>query len=119
MALSPQGNVIAVGHQDGTVEVRRLAGGEPHFFFGHEAMVIGLAFSPDGTLLATGSQDGSVRVWTVPDMSKLPLQALPHDELLAKLDTFTNLRVVRDEGSSNGWKVELGPFPGWETVPEW
>jgi hypothetical protein len=38
---------------------------------------------------------------------------------MAKLETLTNLRVVRDEESSTGWKVEVGPFPGWETVPEW
>ena len=30
-----------------------------------------------------------------------------------------NLRDVRDEESSTGWKLEVGPFPGWETVPTW
>ena len=51
--------------------------------------------------------------------SKPPLHTLPRDELIAKLKTLTNLRVVRDEDSPTGWKVEVGPFPGWETVPEW
>ena len=119
VALSPQGDVIAVAHEDGTVEIRRLTDTESFFLFGHEAPVFGLAFSPDGTLLASAGQDGTVRIWPMPDLSKPPLQALPHDELLAKLDTHTNLRVVRDEASPTGWKVELGPFPGWETVPEW
>ena len=27
-----------------------------------------------------------------------------------KFKILTNLRVVRDEGSSTGWKVEVGPF---------
>ena len=27
------------------------------------------------------------------------------------------LRVVRDEESATGWKLKVGPFPGWETVP--
>ncbi len=55
----------------------------------------------------------------MPDLSKTPLQTLPHDELIAKLKTLTNLRVVRDEESITGWKLEVGPFPGWETVPTW
>ena len=41
------------------------------------------------------------------------------EELIAKLKTLTNLRVVRDEESSTGWKLTHDPFPGWETVPEW
>ena len=52
-------------------------------------------------------------------MSKTPLHALPHGKLLAKLDEITNFRVVRDEESPTGWKTEIAPFPGWETVPEW
>jgi DNA-binding winged helix-turn-helix (wHTH) protein len=39
--------------------------------------------------------------------------------LIAKLGTFTNLRAVRDPDSPTGWMVEVGPFPGWETVPTW
>jgi WD40 repeat protein len=118
-ALSAQGDAIAIGFQDGTIQVGRIEGGEPYLLFGGEAQVLGLAFSPDGSLLASGGQDGTIRVWPTPDLSKPPPLALANDELLAKLDTFTNLRVVRDEASPTGWKAELGPFPGWETVPEW
>ena len=53
------------------------------------------------------------------DLDKPPLHTLPHDELIAKLHSLTNLRVVRDAESSTGWKVEIGPFPGWAEVPEW
>jgi len=55
----------------------------------------------------------------MPDLTKPPLHTLPREELIAKLKTLTNLRVVRDAESSTGWKVEVGPFPGWETVPTW
>jgi hypothetical protein len=32
---------------------------------------------------------------------------------------LTNLRAVRDASSATGWKIEVGPFPGWKTVPVW
>ena len=63
--------------------------------------------------------DTTVRLWPIPDLSKPPLHTLPYDELIAKLKTLTNLRVVRDDESTSGWKLEVGPFPGWETVPSW
>ena len=63
--------------------------------------------------------DTTVRLWPIPDLSTPPLHTLPHDELIAKLKTLTNLRVVRDEESPTGWKLTVGPFPGWETVPTW
>ena len=47
------------------------------------------------------------------------LDSLSHDELIAKLHSLTNIRVVRDEESATGWKLVVGPFPGWETVPTW
>jgi hypothetical protein len=43
----------------------------------------------------------------------------PRNEGRTKLHSLTNLRAVRDEESSTGWKIEVGPFPGWAEVPEW
>jgi hypothetical protein len=42
-----------------------------------------------------------------------PLQALPHEELLNRLRKLTITRVVVDSSSSNGYRVEVKPFPGW------
>lgn len=39
--------------------------------------------------------------------------------LLAKLRSLTNLRVVADPATATGYKLELGPFPGWATAPQW
>ncbi len=72
-----------------------------------------------GHSIASAGEDGTVRLWPMPDLSKPPLHTLPHDELIAKLKTLTNLRVVRDEESAIGWKLGVGPFPGWESLPEW
>jgi Protein kinase domain len=60
-----------------------------------------------------------VRLWPMPDLTKPPLHALPHGALVAKLKSLTNLRAVRDAETDTGWKVEIGPFPGWRDVPTW
>ena len=45
--------------------------------------------------------------------------SLPREELIAKLHSLTNLRVVRDASSPSGWEVDLAHFPGWRDVPAW
>ena len=72
-----------------------------------------------GHSIASAGEDGTVRFWPMPEVSKPPHHALPHDELIAKLKTLTNLRVVRDEESATGWTLTHDPFHGWETVPTW
>ena len=69
--------------------------------------------------------------WTRPMLSRLErgdqrvqlepksTDALPREEFIAKLETVTNVRVVRDEESSTGWTLTHDPCPGWETVPTW
>ena len=119
MALDRSGTVLVTGDADGVVRVGPLTGEEPHLLFGHTGPVTSVAVSPDGRRIASGSDDGTIRLWPMPDLSKPPLHTLPHDELLAKLRSLTNLRAVRDPASDTGWKIEVGPFPGWATVPNW
>ena len=78
-----------------------------------------MAISPDLKWVASSGGDKTLRLWPMPDLSRPPLQALPHSELVAKLHTLTNLRAVRDPKSVTGWNIELGPFPGWKDVPTW
>jgi len=119
VALNQDGSLAATGDRDGVVRVGLVTGEEPYLFFGHESRVDVLTVDSNGRWIASGGKDHSIRLWPMPDLSKPPLHTLPHDELIAKLKTLTNLRVVRDEESSTGWKLEVGPFPGWETVPTW
>jgi hypothetical protein len=74
---------------------------------------------PDLHRITSCGEDGTTRLWSMPDLSKPPLHTLPYDELLATLRSLTNLRAVRDPASDTGWTIELGPFPGWATVPTW
>ena len=117
--LDASGTILVTGDVSGVLRVGPATGEEPHLLFGHTGRVSSVAVSPDGRTIASGSDDGTIRLWPMPDLSKPPLHTLPHDELLAKLRSLTNLRAARDPSSDTGWKVEIGPFPGWAKVPEW
>jgi WD40 repeat protein len=99
----------------GGIRVAPMGGGPPHLLLGY--LGGGLGVSPDGRWIASGGPRSTVQLWPVPELSKPPLHTLPRSELIARLKTLTNLRVVRDDDSATGWKLEVGPFPGWETVP--
>jgi hypothetical protein len=85
---------------------------------GHEEVVKKFNISPDGRWIVSAT-DAEIRIWPMPDVSRPPLQALPYDELLAKLDTYTNLRAEPDEASPGDWSLTIGPFQGWENAPTW
>jgi hypothetical protein len=63
--------------------------------------------------------DSEIRIWPMPNLWKPPLYTLPYEGLLAKLRSLTNLQVAEDPTSATGYKVEIGPFPGWKDVPTW
>jgi WD40 repeat protein len=117
--LGPSSTVLVTGDNNGVVRVGPLTGEVPHLLFGHTGKVTSVAVSPDGRTIASGSDDGTIRLWPMPDMTKPPLHTLPHDELVATLRALTNLRAAHDPSSDTGWKVEIGPFPGWAKVPTW
>ncbi len=84
----------------------------------HSGPVRSVAVSPDGKWIASAS-GSEIRLWPMPDLARPPLHALPRQELLAKLRALTNLEVVPDPAAPTGWKLEVGPFPGWKDVPTW
>jgi len=118
VAIDPEGRVVATGDVEGIVRVGWADGSEPHLLTGHTATVEKLVISPDLRWIASKSGT-EVRLWPMPELSKPPLHTLPYDELMAKLHSFTNLEVIEDEASSTGYRLEVGPFPGWKDAPEW
>ena len=47
------------------------------------------------------------------------VHTLPREEFPNLLRELTNYRVVADAGTADGYRLEIGLFPGWESVPTW
>jgi DNA-binding winged helix-turn-helix (wHTH) protein/WD40 repeat protein len=119
LALDSSGSLAVTGHHSGIIKVGPVTGEEPHWIVGPRSSVEAVAVSPDGKTIASGYRDGAIRLWPVPDLSKPPLHSLPRGKFIALLESLTNLRVVRDPEDPTSYSVTAGPFPGWNTVPEW
>ena len=114
----PRRGFLVTGDAAGVVRVGPIDGGEPHLLPGHGGPVTTVAVSPDGKWIASAA-GSEIRLWPMPDVTKPPLHTLPYAELMAKLQSLTNLRVVEDPAAALGYKLEVGPFPGWKDVPTW
>jgi hypothetical protein len=55
----------------------------------------------------------------LPDLTKPPIHRLAHDALLTLFRTHTNLAAIPDASAPNGYRLEVGPFPGWAHLPQW
>ena len=119
MSMDEEGKIAVTGDSSGIIRVGPVSGEEPHLLLGHDTSILCLAIDPLGRWIASGGQDGTLRLWPMPDLSKPPLHTLPREELIEKLKTLTNLRVIHDEGSPTGWTLTHDPFPGWAEVPTW
>ena len=98
-ALSADGTVLAVAYLDGLVRVGSPTNDEPHLLFSHAGMPTSIAIDPQRRWIATTS-DEEIRLWPMPDLSAPPLHTLPYEELLAKLRSLTNVRLVESTSFS-------------------
>jgi WD40 repeat protein len=121
MSFDPTASIVVTRSGNGQILAGPVSGEEPHLLIGHPGsnMALRLAVSPDGRWIAAGSgSEDIIRLWPMPDVSKPPLHTLPHDELIARLKTLTNLRIAAAGEDRTGYLMVHDPFPGWEELPE-
>ena len=85
VAWSPNGQFIASGSWDGTVQVWDAhTGAIVTIYRGHSDAVDALAWSPDGQYIASGSWDGTARVWN-PFTGALQVLYVGHSDAVSAL----------------------------------
>jgi WD40 repeat protein len=118
VAFDPPAKILVTGDLDGIVRVGPVTGETPHILMGHETLIGDVAVDPSGRWIGSAeSEKPIVRLWPMPQGK--PFQTLPHNEFLDRLKALTNIRIIADHNSTSGYRVDYGPFPGWEKVPEW
>ncbi|MXV85471.1 T9SS type A sorting domain-containing protein [Candidatus Poribacteria bacterium] len=65
MRASPNNRTLAIGYNNGIIELWDIPTRVRRHLTGPSASVTSMHFSQDGSLLATGSLDGTVRLWDV------------------------------------------------------
>ncbi|NJK36589.1 MAG: serine/threonine protein kinase [Oscillatoriales cyanobacterium RM2_1_1] len=63
IAMSPNGQTVASGNTDGTIDILDFQGRILETLRGHSHPVSTLVFSPDNRILVSGSGDNSIKVW--------------------------------------------------------
>jgi WD40 repeat protein len=108
-ALSPNGNILALGSSDGTIRFWDVGEGS---FKGSiagvkEAGKVGsLLFMPDAETVVAGFDDGSIRFWQLSD--RRPLLSLKHDKAVGSLCVSANGKLLvseGDDGTIRSWRI--------------
>jgi WD40 repeat protein len=71
-ALSPDGQTVASGGEDGLIHLWSVAGGKEPLasWQAHDGTVTTLCYSKDGATLFSGGQDCTLKLWDLPYIRK-------------------------------------------------
>jgi WD40 repeat protein len=102
IAMSVDGQYLAVGHENGSVLIWDVKSTLPaHTLLDHTSLVTSLAFSYDGRYLASGSWDRDAKLWDC--RSGALLETFPHNAAVSSL-SFTPLGnyLITATGATGG-----------------
>ena len=112
LALSPNGELIAVGGKDSMVRVWSAANGALRGkMVGHEGAVHDVAYSPDGKRIASAGEDGTVRIWSA-ETNELERELTGHDAWVNAVAFSPDSRSLVSGGKDGRvllWSVEDQP----------
>lgn len=109
IAFSPDGDLIAAGHENGDIELVMADKGKVDYVLRskHDAVIHAVAFSPDGKLLATTGDDRSIWVWDV--ATKAHLYSLVAHEWSVRAVAFSpdgkTLLTGCEDGKAIFWDI--------------
>jgi WD40 repeat protein len=118
MALSPNGQLLALPGADNTVKIYRVPDGALlQTLVGHTDYITGLAFSHDGTLLASGAffngTNDAIKLWNVSNwtlMRELTGQFIFGPFIAINFSADDTLISATCEGTPAVWRVSDGTF---------
>lgn len=113
VALSPDGQVVAIGSADRTVRLWSVPDGKALCTLtGHRSEVYCVALSPDGRVLASGGVDRTVRLWSVEHLrlSYLPLDHTSVEDMALVQQTLQSGEASEAE---RGWLEFLLAMMRW------
>jgi len=110
---------LAGGFEGGAIQFLDMEAGQSYRYPLFEADASIVALDPKKRWIATTgfTDEGVVKLLSMP--SGIPLEDLPYQDLMAKLNTLTNLRVEYDEEKEFGFKVIGRGVPDWNNPPSW
>lgn len=109
-AISPKGDLWAVGGRDGKIRLLTLPGLASAGELDHGHALTGLAFSPDGTRLASTGLNTTVLLWNVPDRKQVATLTGHQDHVLSvRFSTTGNeLLTTSFDTTARVWNLNSG-----------
>ncbi|KAG8951747.1 hypothetical protein FRC04_005768 [Tulasnella sp. 424] len=113
VAFSPDGEMIASGARDNTIQVWDAETGAPigKPLRGHDNAVLSISFSPNSKLIASGSSDKTIRVWDAETGAPIGEPLRGHGDAVLSISFSPNGKLLVSGSLDNRiqlWDAESG-----------